>query len=297
MQRFLKPWLAACLAMLTSLVHAQDSKLPVVASFSILGDIVHNVGGDRVEVTSLVGPDRDSRTYQPTPADADKLDHARLLLVNGLGLENWLPHLRAISHYQGPVAVVTEGIRPRMIREHGKLVPDPNVFQDPVLVKTVVLRIRDALIAADPAGRAYYSERALNYTLALDDLVTWAHKQLAPIPPTRRVIFTAHDDFGYLGERFDIRFITPPSPTRNRELSAWEIGRLARKLRYLGTQAIFAENTTSPQVVERVARDAHLKVSGKLYADALSQTQEAVTYLQLFQHNIRVAVSAMKNNR
>lgn len=297
MHRFLKRWLVAGLLTLAGLAHAQDTKLPVTASFSVLADIVHNVGGDRVSVTSVVGPDTDARLYQPTPADADKLSDTAVFFVNGLGLEPWLPKLLTLSRYKGPVVTVTQGLKPRIVREHGRNVPDPYMFQDPDRVKAITVSIRDALIAADPAGRAYYTERAHNYTLALDDLITWAHKQFAPISPGRRVVLTPHDAFGYLGERFDIRFLSPQGVSVANDPSPRELARLARQVRLGGVRAVFIDNVSNPRLLERVAHDARVKVNGKLYSDALSQTQEAANYLQLFQHNIRAMVAAMKDSR
>lgn len=297
MCRFLKRWLLANLLLLAGLAHAQDTKLPVAASFSILADIVHNVGGDRVTVTSLVGPDGDTHAYQPTPADVAKLADTQVFFVNGLGFEGWLPRLQAASHYKGRVAVVTQGLKPLTMRDHGKMITDPHMFQDPVLVKEMTIRIRDALISADPAGRAYYTERARSYTLALDDLITWARKQLAPITPGKRVVLTSHDAFGYLGERFDIRFLAPQGVSTDSEASARDVAQLIRLIRTTGIHAVFMENISNPRLVERIAHDAHVKVNGKLYSDALSQDQEASNYLQLFQHNIRAVVAAMKHNR
>lgn len=300
--RKIQAWLtgaliAAAMLGLPGLANAQDTRLPVGASFSILGDLVRAVGGERIDLMTLIGPDQDTHVYEPTPADVSKLSATKVFFINGLGFEGWMPRLQKASHYTGRVVTVTEGLKPRVMKHHGKMVADPHMFQDPALAKAMVVRIRDALSAADPAGKAYYAERAKNYELALDDLITWARKQLAPISPTKRVVLTSHDAFEYLGERFDIRFLAPEGVSTESEASARDVARLIRVIRNSGIRAVFMENITNPRLIERIAHDAKVTVGGKLYSDALSQNQEASTYLQLFQHNIRAVAAAMKNNR
>ena len=282
---------------LASPAHAQDTRLPVGASFSILSDIVKAVGGDRVDVTTLVGPDQDTHVYEPTPADVAKISGTKLFFVNGLGFEGWLPRLVKASQYPGKLITVTKGLKPHTMVDEGRTVDDPHMFQDPERVKVMVDNIAAALSQADPAGAAYYSERAKSYRGALDDLITWANKQIAPIPPARRVVLTSHDAFGYLGQRFGIKFLAPEGVSTESEASAKDVANLIRVIRRTGIRAVFMENISNPRLVQRIARDARVKVDGKLYSDALSQNPEATTYLQLFQHNIRAIAAAMKENR
>jgi len=277
--------------------HAQDTRLPVSASFSILGDIVKAVGGDRVDVTTLVGPDQDTHTYEPTPADVAKLSGTKLFFVNGLGFEGWLPRLMKSSHYPGELVTVTKGLKARTMVDDGKTVTDPHMFQDPERVKTMVDNIAAALSKADPAGANYYADRAKNYRGALDDLIVWANKQLAPIPQSRRVVLTSHDAFGYLGLRFGIKFLAPEGVSTESEASAKDVANLIRVIRRTGIKAVFMENISNPRLVQRIAHDAKVTVDGKLYSDALSKNPEATTYLQLFQYNIRALAAAMKDNR
>lgn len=277
--------------------HAQDTRLPVSASFSILSDIVKAVGGDRVDVTTLVGPDQDTHTYEPTPADVAKLSGTKLFFVNGLGFEGWLPRLMKSSHYPGELVTVTKGLKARTMVDDGKTVTDPHMFQDPERVKTMVDNIAAALSKADPAGANYYADRARNYRGALDDLIVWANKQLAPISPSRRVVLTSHDAFGYLGQRFGIKFLAPEGVSTESEASARDVANLIRVIRRTGIKAVFMENISNPRLVQRIAHDAKVTVDGKLYSDALSKNPEATTYLQLFQYNIRALAAAMKDNR
>ncbi|VVE63517.1 metal ABC transporter substrate-binding protein [Pandoraea anapnoica] len=276
---------------------AQDTRLPVSASFSILSDIVKAVGGDRVDVTTLVGPDQDTHTYEPTPADVAKLSGTKLFFVNGLGFEGWLPRLMKSSHYPGELVTVTKGLKARTMVDDGKTVTDPHMFQDPERVKTMVDNIAAALSKADPAGASYYADRAKNYRGALDDLIVWANKQLAPIPQSRRVVLTSHDAFGYLGLRFGIKFLAPEGVSTESEASAKDVANLIRVIRRTGIKAVFMENISNPRLVQRIAHDAKVTVDGKLYSDALSKNPEATTYLQLFQYNIRALAAAMKDNR
>ncbi|VVE89790.1 metal ABC transporter solute-binding protein, Zn/Mn family [Pandoraea bronchicola] len=300
-----KSWLGAgCFAAMFALAlafaspaHAQDTRLPVGVSFSILSDIVKAVGGERIDVTTLVGPDQDTHVYEPTPADVAKISGTKLFFVNGLGFEGWLPRLMKSSHYPGTLVTVTKGLKPRTMLDDGRTVTDPHMFQDPERVKAMVGNIAAALSQADPAGSAYYADRARNYQGALDDLITWANKQLAPIPPSRRVVLTSHDAFGYLGQRFGIKFLAPEGVSTESEASAKDVANLIRVIRRTGIKAVFMENISNPRLVQRIAKDAKVTVDGKLYSDALSQNPEATTYLQLFQHNIRAIAAAMKDNR
>lgn len=300
-----KSWLGAGLfatmfALALSLAapaRAQDTRMPVGASFSILADIVKAVGGDRIDVTPLVGPDQDTHTYEPTPADVAKLADTKLFFVNGLGFEGWLPRLMKSSHYPGQLVTVTKGLKPRTMVDDGKTITDPHMFQDPERVKTMVDNIAAALSKADPAGTAYYTERARNYRGALDDLIVWANKQLSSIPPSRRVVLTSHDAFGYLGQRFNIKFLAPEGVSTESEASAKDVANLIRIIRRTGIKAVFMENISNPRLVQRIAHDARVSVDGKLYSDALSKNPEATTYLQLFQYNIRALATAMKDNR
>ncbi len=184
-------------------------KLPVVATFSILADFARNVGGERIEVTALVGPDGDTHVYQPKPADAKELGAARLILVNGLGLEGWIDRLIKASGAKAPVVVTTKGISPQQMREEGRIGPDPHAWQSIANAKIYVANIRDALITVDPGGVSVYRANANNYLGKLDVLEKDVTAEIAKIPPGRRQIITTHDAFGYFGTAYGFRFIAP----------------------------------------------------------------------------------------
>ncbi|MGH6858069.1 MAG: metal ABC transporter solute-binding protein, Zn/Mn family, partial [Methylocella sp.] len=198
-------------------------KLPVVATFSILADFARNTGGDRIEVAALVGPDGDTHVYQPKPADAKKLGAARLVVVNGLGLEGWIDRLIKASGANAPVIVATKGINPQEMREEGRIGLDPHAWQSIANAKIYVANIRDGLIAADPEGEAGYRANAEAYCGKLDALEAEVKREIAKIPPGRRQIITTHDAFGYFGTAYGFRFIAPEGISTETEASARDV--------------------------------------------------------------------------
>ena len=181
----------------------------MVATFSILADLARNVGGDRIKVISLVGPNGDAHVYQPSPEDAKNLNAAKLILVNGLGLEGWLDRLIKASGAKAPIVVATKGIAPRKMEENGKIGLDPHAWQSIPNAEIYVANIRDALIAADPAGAESYRANAAAYLERLADLDKEVRAAIAKIPHERREIITTHDAFGYFGETYGFKFIAP----------------------------------------------------------------------------------------
>ncbi|SFM93367.1 zinc/manganese transport system substrate-binding protein [Formivibrio citricus] len=290
-----------CFSVFAALASAlvQAKPLPVAASFSILGDIVQNVGGERIELTTLVGPDQDAHVYQPTPADIQRLTRTRLLFVNGLGFEGWQKRLQQASKYRGQIVTVSQGIAAREANHghghrHGH---DPHVWQDPVRVKQMVQNIRDALSAADPEGRAYYQTRAANYNRELDQLLEWANQQVATIPQSKRVVLTSHDAFGYLGQRLGIKLLAPQGVSTEAEASARDVARLIQQMKKTGIRAVFMENISNPKLVEQIARDTGTRAGGRLYSDALSRDGAANTYLKMYRHNVGMLVTGMQGNQ
>ncbi len=243
--------IAAAVALLFGLAggaHAADNagKVEAVASFSILGDMVREVGGDRVAVKTLVGPDGDAHVFSPTPADAKALAGAKLFFVNGLGFEGWMDRLVKASDFKGDVVVTSDGITPRHLaegeghdhgeKEHGEKhdhaehakggneddeeVTDPHAWQDLANGKIYVGNIRDALIAADPEGRATYEENAARYLDAIAKEEQAVKEAVAKLPPERRRIITSHDAFHYFGEAYGLKIIAPEGVSTESEASA-----------------------------------------------------------------------------
>ena len=275
-----------------------QEKLPVVASFSILGDFVRQVGGDRVSVTTLVGPDGDAHVYSPTPADAKAMAAARLVLVNGLHFEGWLPRLVKSSGTKATMATATKGIAPLEANDdhddkgkgshaHAHGHDDPHAWQSVANAKIYVANIRDALSAADPAGKASYEANATAYLAELDKLESEVKAAIARIPVQRRKAITTHDAFGYFVKAYGIEFVAPQGVSTEAEASARDVARIIRQVKTQKIPAVFLENVTNPRLVEQIARESGAKVGGRLYSDALSaESGPAGTYIRMMKHNI-----------
>lgn len=283
---------------------AAAEKLPVVASFSILADLVQVVGGERVAVTSLVGPDADAHVFDPTPQDAVRIARARLVVVNGLGFEGWQQRLLQAARYQGEVVVASTGVRPRghehqgehaQGHEHGHL--DPHAWQDPQNVMLYVANIAAALARADPKGAAIYRANAASYQLLLRELDAWAGARFAHIPVNRRRAVTAHAAFDYLAARYGLRLSALQALSTESEPSARAMGELVRRMRADGTAAVFAENMHNARLLRQLAGEAGVTVGGKLYSDALSAPRgPAPTYLALMRYNVNQLADSMQRS-
>ncbi len=282
---------------------AQGTKLPVVATFSILGDLVANVGGDRIALTTLVGPDEDSHVYQPKPSDGRALVAARVVVMNGLAFEGWMRRLVRASGTRATIVEATAGIE--RIRSaaghshghshghaHGEW--DPHAWQSVAAVKRYVQNIRDALIAADDAGRPIYETNAASYTRRLDEVDAEVRAIIGRIPETDRKAITTHDAFAYFERDYGFDFIPAQGVSTDAEPTAQQIARLIRQIRAQGVKAVFAENITNPRLVERIARETGARMGGTLYSDALSDASgPAPTYIDLMRHNARTVASAI----
>ena len=286
--------LALCLAPIQALA---GEPLKVVASFSILGDMVKDVGGDRVSLTTLVGPNSDTHVYQPTPGDAKALARADLVMVNGLGFEGWMGRLVKASGYKGQVVVASQGITPRtMIDEDqgGKKIRDPHAWQDLSNGKLYVANIEKALSQADPAGAETYQANAQAYTKKIEDMDAWVKAEFAKVPREQRRIITSHDAFGYFGQAYGVTLLAPIGYSTEAEASAQNVGKLIRQIKREKIKALFIENMSDPRIIERIAKDAGVQAGGTLYSDALSEPGgPGATYLDMFRNNVTKMVAAM----
>lgn len=280
-------------------------KLRVVATFTVLGDMVKNVGGERVALTTLVGPDGDAHVYEPTPADARALAQANLVLVNGLGFEGWIDRLVKASGYKGPVVVASEGIALLRTEEdhghghghhHHEAAFDPHAWQDLVNGRLYVINIARALAAADTAHADDYRRRAEAYDRKLVMLDRDIRSRLDGVPAERRKVITSHDAFQYFGRAYGIGFHAPVGLSTEDEPSAGEVAALIRQMRDEGIRTLFVDNITDARLVQQLAREAEAVVGGTLYSDSLSgATGPASTYLDMFRHNASEIVKAFKN--
>jgi zinc/manganese transport system substrate-binding protein len=270
------------------------AKLPAVATFSVLADLARNVGGDRVEIVSLVGPNGDAHVYQPAPEDARRLNAAKLILVNGLGLEGWLDRLIKASGAKAPVVVATRGVAPRKMAEDGKIGDDPHAWQSVANAEIYVANIRDGLTAADPSGAETYRANAAAYLERLEALDKEVRATLAGIPPKRREIITTHDAFGYFGEAYDFRFIAPEGVSTETEPSARDVAKIIRQIKAEKIPAVFLENVTDPRIAKRIAAESGAAIGGALYSDALSPPDgPASTYADMMRNNVKALTAAL----
>jgi zinc/manganese transport system substrate-binding protein len=273
---------------------AQD-KLKVLATFSILGDFVKNVGGDRVEVATLVGPNSDAHVYAPAPADAKKVADAKVVIVNGLGYEGWMSRLAKASGSKAPVVVASKGVKERKAPGgHGHGGADPHAWQSVANAKIYVANIRDALIEADPAGKAAYEANAAAYLGKLDALDQDVKATVAAIPADRRKIISTHDAFGYFQQAYGVEFIAPQGVSTEAEPSARDVARIITQVKKQKIPAVFLENIADPRLMERIAQESGARVGGKLYSDALTDAKgDAPTYLDMMRHNIKQISTAL----
>jgi zinc/manganese transport system substrate-binding protein len=274
--------------------------LPVVATFSILADLTRAVGGERVSVRALVGPDADAHVYQPTPADARLLGEARLVIANGLGFEGWIDRLVTASGYRGELLVASEGVvllhpgeAGKAAGHHGTEV-DPHAWQDPRNVHRYVMNIAAALSRVDPAGASHYRANAAAYAGRLEALDTEFRAAIERLPPQRRRVVTSHDAFGYLARAYGLHFEAPVGVSTDAEASAADLAALIRQIRRTGTPAVFLENISDPRLLEQVRAETGARVGGTLYSDALSGPNgPAATYLDMMRHNLNTLTAAL----
>jgi zinc/manganese transport system substrate-binding protein len=297
-------------------------KVKAVASFSILGDMIRQVGGDRVEVVTLVGPDGDAHVFSPTPADAKTLAGADVFFVNGLGFEGWLQRLEKASGFKGSVVVTSDGVKPLTMEEEGhhhgeedhadhakghdddeddeedeeEEVPDPHAWQDLANGKIYVANIRDGLIAADPAGKAVYEANAAKYLDAIAKEDAAVRAALATLPEARRKIITSHDAFGYFGNAYGLEIIAPEGVSTESEASAQDVAKIIRQIKADKIPAVFVENIADLRLLDQIARETGAKIGGTLYSDALSgHDGPAPTYLDMFRHNVGALTAALSS--
>jgi zinc/manganese transport system substrate-binding protein len=297
-RRFLLAGAAVLAAGQAKAENTGQSKIKAVVSFSILGDLVRNVGGDRVEVENLVGPNGDVHVYSPTPGDARKLAAANVVFVNGLGLEGWMTRLVVASNAKAPVVVVSKGITPRPMEEEEKsgrrIAIDPHAWQSVADAKSYVANIRDGLIAVDPAGKATYGANADAYLVKLDELENEVRVAIASIPADRRKIITTHDAFGYFGAAYGMAFIAPEGVSTEAEPSAKDVARIIIQIKKQKIPAVFLENTSDPRLMDQIAHETGASIGGTLYSDALSEPGgPAATYIEMMRHNIRQFTKAL----
>jgi zinc/manganese transport system substrate-binding protein len=288
--RRLHPWLIGLALVTAAPPLCAQQRLNVVASFSILGDFVRNVGGDHVSVSTLVGPNGDVHVYTPAPADAKKITDARLVIVNGLGLEGWLPRLVQSSGSKADIVTATDGIAPLKTGATA----DPHAWQSVPDAKMYVANIRDALDAADPGDAAAFDANAQAYLAKLDGLDREVREAIAKIPPDRRKVISTHGAFGYFAAAYGIEFVAPLGVSTESEASARDLAGIITRIRASKIPAVFLENISDDRLIQRISAETGARIGGTLFSDSLSDEKgDAPTYIDMVRHNIKALTRAL----
>ncbi len=291
--------------MLPGIATAAD-KIKVVATFSVIGDMVTNIAGDLVDLVTLIGPDGDIEVYEPTAADIPKISGAKILFMNGLNdeFEPWLPNLMAQAKFSGTKVIVTRGVKAITAEdEHpmgGKpkaVALDQHAWMNPRNGIIYVKNITDALVRADPANADTYRTRAASYTQQLKELDSWAHAEMAAVPAAKRRVLASHNSLQYLATAFGITMISINGWTNKAEPSAADLARLTDQIRREHVKALFLDSITDPRAMERISKETGASIGGTLYGDALSKPDgEAGTYIEMIRHDISTLKAGMLVN-
>jgi zinc/manganese transport system substrate-binding protein len=284
-------------AVMTGTSALAQERIKIIATFSILADLTKNVGGDRVDVDALVGPNGDAHVYAPAPADAKKVADAKVVIANGLGFEGWIARLVKASGTKAPIVIASKGVKARKAEgghDHGHGGSDPHAWQSVGNVKIYVTNIRDALAAADPGGKANYEANASAYLAKLDALDQDIRNAVAKIPAERRRIITTHDAFGYFKDAYGIDFIAPQGVSTESEASAKDVAKIINQIKKQKIPAIFVENVSDPRLLKRISEETGAKIGGTLYSDALTDDKgPAPSYIEMMRHNVETLAAAL----
>ncbi|MDD3182432.1 MAG: zinc ABC transporter substrate-binding protein [Alphaproteobacteria bacterium] len=290
----LKPVLSVlcCLALLSTPARAQETPIKIVASFSILGDMIEQVGGNDVMIDTLVGPDEDAHEFQPSPEDAKRLRDAEIIAINGLHFEGWIGRLIKASGTKAKLLVASAGVHARVLNHadapKGESVVDPHAWQDLRNGQLYIKNITAALIAARPNKSESFKERARTLIAKIESLDRKARERFSALPASERKIITTHDAFGYFSEAYGLTFLAPIGMNTEAQPSAADVANLIHQIQKQDIKVLFIENMTDPRLIEQIAEDTGARMGGTLYADALSKPDgEAPTYLEMMKVNIK----------
>ncbi len=290
MKRLLSYLAVYALSLAVFIAPAHAEKLKVVASFSVLGDMVQQVTGDHASVTTIVGPDADAHVYTPNAEDARAVTQANVIFVNGLGFETWSKTLIETSGTKAKVFVATKGITP--LKVDGEI--DPHAWNALPNGVIYIRNIAKAMGEVDPKNAKTYQANATAYIAKLEKLHKSTIAQLSALPKDNRTIVTAHDAFGYLANAYQLKFLAPVGIDTEAEPSAQQLAKLIDQLKREKVAGLFVENITSPALVEQISKETGLKIGGRLFSDALSvKGGPATSYLTMFEHNLGVIVKAL----
>lgn len=299
-RRLLAVLLLPTLALLGASQARAAGEVSAVATFSILGDLVRQVGGQRVHLTVLVRAGADSHVFQPSPAQARSIGQAQVLISNGLGYESWLQRLAQAAKFNGRHVVVSRGVETLKTaaadghgHRHDEV--DPHAWQSVANVKRYVQNIADGLCAVDAAGCGEYRRNAQIYLADLDRLDAEIRTAWQAVPPAQRKVVTSHDAFAYYAQAYQVRFLAAQGTSTSAEATTQGIARLIRQIKAEKARALFVENISDPRLIEQIGRETGIKPAGTLFSDSLSDAGGPVpTYVELMRHNSRALVTAIQ---
>ena len=281
--------------LLTGNFVSAKEKLSIIASFSILADIVTEIGGERVSVSALVGPDEDAHVFEPAPYDVERVKTARLIVLNGIGFDGWLERLVRASGSAPPMLIASTGITPLKLADGASpTVIDPHAWQNVANVRVYAENIESALSALDPDGRSIYENNLVRYWKNLDELEHEIRTTIADISIERRKIVTSHDSFAYFEQAYAFKMIAPQGVSTEAEASARDVARIISQIKRDHIPAAFLENVTNPRLINLIAQESGVKIGGRLYSDALSRADgPAGSYILMMRNNIRELKKAL----
>ena len=287
-----------------------EEPIPVVATFSILGDMVERIGGEHIALTTLVGPDGDSHVYQPTPKAARSVAESDVLFLNGLDFEGWLERLAEAASFDGAMVVATNGVVPIAFddhddhddekhddhagHDHGAF--DPHAWQSLENAVIYANNIAAGLAQADPENAGdYYANRAA-FVAEVEMLSADIEAMMKSLPADKRTVVTPHDAFGYFAATYDLTFVAPQGMSTESEVSAGDVAALITQIREESISAVFIESITDNRMMEQIANETGATIGGTLYSDALSaKSGPASTYLDMMRHNATTLFDALEN--
>lgn len=276
---------------------AAADRIKIVASFSVLGDMVQQIAGNHADLVTLVGPNGDAHTYEPSPTDAKSVAAAKIIFVNGLGLDKWMERLAKSSDTKGTVVVTSKGVKPRTMVEESETITDPHAWQDIENGVLYVQNISATLSSADPVNAADYRAASDAYIVKLHALDADIRRQIAAVPPGKRRVITSHDAFGYFGAAYGVEFLAPEGLSTETEASAGDLSKLMDQIKQEHIKALFLENMTDPRMMTMLSSETGVELGGDLYSDALSPADgPAAHYIDMFKNNVAKLVAGMQKN-
>ena len=287
--------IAALAATVAFVAPAAAKTVQAVASFTVLADMVRQVGGDHVHVLSMVPPNGDPHEYEPTPDDAKNLKNADFVVTSGLGLESWFAKLAKASGYQGKPVVASDGIKSRKMEEDGKTITDPHAWNSIPNAEIYVHNIVAALSKVDPDDAAAFKDGGEKYEAKLKDLDTYVKAQVDTVPKGDRKVLTTHDALSYFGATYGVKFLSPLGFSTENEPSAAQVANVIKQIKAEHVHTYFFENSNDPRLVKQIAEATGAQPGGELYVEALSPPDgPAPTYADMFKYNVDKLVAGMK---